>query len=901
MNSKSVLRQIFEWSQKQQTWVQDALRRIIVKDEILEADIAELVILCKEESYNSEEQTLKAKVLQESDLPEEGGNNAINLISLGSLQGVDRLPSDQTIKFSPSPGMTVIYGENGVGKTGYARVLKKACRSRGTDPVIKSDVFKSEIDFPASAKVNYLIDAKQPLEFTWEDGRESTPDLSNIFVFDSHTAEHYLSHDDSASFTPFGLDTLPKLVKIYDIAKNKIGDELDREQNKVDAVKRNWQYESDTEVAQYLDSLSSKSKPEKLQSLADISVEKIERLEVITDALKSDPIKKSNETKAAIQRIQAFLDNMESLDKALSNIEVSSLKAHLDKLKTTTNIAKQFSEKSLSNQLLGTGGKSWKQLWDVAKLFSENHAYKELPFPVTDNAKCVLCQQDLDEVAQVRLKDFFSFVTNDSQKNAKDAKDNYDRLVVIYTTLTSLQKDYKNIETDFQNIIQESQVIIKQYVDTSSKRLMEIQNICKNETWNEKLSDLTVCPIEILKTYIASLTKRAETELSVNNPEECRKLKLEKNQIEAKIWINGVKEDVLKQIDNLVIVAILKKCKPKTAKFITDKNSEITRRMVTEVYCKSFKNELKNLGLVTLNVDLQETTHSKANTKFGLRLKNAKNTKVYEIASEGEKRCISLAAFLAELSQATHKSALVFDDPVSSLDHWHRDKIAKRLAKESKNRQVIVFTHDAVFLNDLKTESEHLNNNTEFQFLEWNNGVPGYVQEGLPWDCKSPKDRLDRLSKLQKEIERSWNPHPSEKNASEISKAYSWLRATIERIVERVVFGDVVFRFRSYVKLKGLETVVGFTQDECTEIQRLFQKCCDITDAHDKAQGKQASVPTPTDLATDITDTNILLSSIRERIYMNSNEAKKHNSEAKRELESKIDKRVYEHYGLIEG
>jgi hypothetical protein len=40
----------------------------------------------------------------------------------------------------------------------------------------------------------------------------------------------------------------------------------------------------------------------------------------------------------------------------------------------------------------------------------------------------------------------------------------------------------------------------------------------------------------------------------------------------------------------------------------------------------------------------------------------------------------------------------LFFTPVSSLDHMHREKVAKRLAEESAQRQVVVFTHDLAFL-----------------------------------------------------------------------------------------------------------------------------------------------------------------------------------------------------------
>jgi hypothetical protein len=106
---------------------------------------------------------------------------------------------------------------------------------------------------------------------------------------------------------------------------------------------------------------------------------------------------------------------------------------------------------------------------------------------------------------------------------------------------------------------------------------------------------------------------------------------------------------------------------------------------------------------------------------------------------------------------------------------------------------------------------------------------------------------------------------PSEGNIHAIRQAYSWLRATLERIVEKEIFADVVFRFRSYVNLKNLDKAIGFEMSECKELKRLVQRCHDVTEAHDTAQGKQAAVPKPADLATDISAARMLVVNIRKR------------------------------------
>jgi len=135
----------------------------------------------------------------------------------------------------------------------------------------------------------------------------------------------------------------------------------------------------------------------------------------------------------------------------------------------------------------------------------------------------------------------------------------------------------------------------------------------------------------------------------------------------------------------------------------------------------------------------------------------------------------------------------------------------------------------------------------------------------MPWDWKSPEDRFDKLDKKQREIERDWNPVPNEENILAMRGCYTWLRATLERLVEKEVFSDVIFRFRAYVDVKKLSQVVGFTQAESDEMQRLMQRCHDVTDAHDPPLGKHSAIPSPSDLAVDLAAARLLLDIIKKR------------------------------------
>ena len=131
---------------------------------------------------------------------------------------------------------------------------------------------------------------------------------------------------------------------------------------------------------------------------------------------------------------------------------------------------------------------------------------------------------------------------------------------------------------------------------------------------------------------------------------------------------------------------------------ITTQSARIAQALVTNRLRGRFAIEVDKLGVAGLAIELQQAKTTAGVPFFQVRLINKPSEPVGKVLSEGEHRCVALAAFLAELSTIDAQSAIVFDDPVSSLDHLHRDRVAARLAEAGQTRQVIVFTHDMAFL-----------------------------------------------------------------------------------------------------------------------------------------------------------------------------------------------------------
>ena len=186
---------------------------------------------------------------------------------------------------------------------------------------------------------------------------------------------------------------------------------------------------------------------------------------------------------------------------------------------------------------------------------------------------------------------------------------------------------------------------------------------------------------------------------------------------------------------------------------------------------------------------------------------------------------------------------------------------------EAEQRQVIVFTHDTAFLGELLDEVKRAAGriNHVVRHLECMGGSPGHVSDELPWEHQRYDHRIDKHEKTQRALAQTWSPYPSAADRDEMRHEYSRLRATLERVIQDVVFNGVVQRYRNYIEVSKLSGVVGLEQGEFKEICRLYKCCNDVVDAHDPSSNKNASVPTPIQLAVDIQALKAVVGTIRAR------------------------------------
>ncbi len=273
-----LLQQILEWSQDRPLWQRAALRRLVLNGELSDDDVRTLTEICKTTHGLAEPQEVAP--LAKDHIPEKRHVGIpVSLESIFHHRGVNALAENQTLKFAPN--LTVVYGDNAAGKTGYIRILKSACRARGQEKIL-GNVVSGTTPLAPVVSIKYKVgDEPEPREWA---GNGEDEFVSRVSVFDTQSAAVYLTEKTDVAFRPFGLDLFDKLVR----ACKAVRVQLEREQgalssNALGSVQS--QIPEGTAAAKLLGNITSLTKPETVHSLTRLSSEEETRLALLEKSL----------------------------------------------------------------------------------------------------------------------------------------------------------------------------------------------------------------------------------------------------------------------------------------------------------------------------------------------------------------------------------------------------------------------------------------------------------------------------------------------------------------------------------------------------------------------------------------------------------------------------------------
>lgn len=643
----SVLQEILEWSQDRPAWQRDALRRLVIGGELSDDDIRDLSEICKSVHGLAEQQEIVP--LAADHVPNAATvSGQVTLVSIFHHHGVNALAESQTLKFGPA--LTVVYGDNAAGKTGYIRILKSACRARGTEEILGNVVSGAAPHKPVVA-IKYKVGTEDNArEWAGKGGGDS---ISRVSVFDTQCAAVYLTEKTDVAFRPFGLDLFDKLVK----ACKSVRSRLESEQRSLSSgASRVFEAQEGTAVAKLIESLSSLTKPETVKMLALLAPSEEARLALLEKSLldlqASDPGKLARQLMLRAGRVRTLVQHLQDVETTLSADAVSAAFKAQKEAKRKIEEAQRLRAATFPEGLLtGTGSERWTDLWESARRFSEELAYPDKLFPtVESSARCVLCQQDLDHASGRRLRRFEAFVVSTTERELREARA---KSAQIEKTFTDFKTTSEATEEAIKEICIEHEALAENIASSVAA------NETRRRTVAEALSSAKELPSSVPEvvsiwqeadSLAGQLEERVNTLRSSSNEEQKKSLTVEVQELRARKLLGKHEKQVLAEIERKKKVAAYGLSLNDTrTQGITQKSAAVTKTAVSRKLKKSFQDELERLNFRHVEVELKEVGGDQGILYHKLILTRAPGVDLPKVVSEGEQRCLSIAAFFAEL------------------------------------------------------------------------------------------------------------------------------------------------------------------------------------------------------------------------------------------------------------
>lgn len=800
-----------DWIHLQPHWVQSAVKMIYAQVEIKDTQIDELLALLKTKEGQSKVSKVDFTGLLKS------SSNAVNdlrLLSIGNIEGIDALAPRSPLPFLPN--LSVIYGHNGSGKSGYARIIKKICGKPNAADLLPN-VFKS-----ASQKRECTVVANvngEEKTFIWQANGKPVDELMSVDVYDSQSGIFYIDKEQEVSYVPNEVAVFETLVIAFQKLQQKLKAEQDAISTKLPT--RPTEFGNSKYIIAMFDRLKYDTNLETVDSYYEFSEEDSKELVRLEERLSASPIELAGKKQKRATQMGLLIKQVTTAAARVSGESVELLKQLEDDAIQKRKVARQAAETIQSETSFdGFGNEIWKAMWQAARKYSVQNAYLDADFPyIEEGAKCVLCEQNLSLDAKKRLTNFESYVSGELESSATTAELAYQKALDNLPT--------KPNPSELETALQAAQLDGGKWLPIFTSVWNEIEKISSNEINRERAKrfhyDLPEDFFVDIENNIADLNLEVQQHNKDAESFDKESLLKEIVDLKAKKWANGyiqaVKDEVAELQKKQDIDEWMKSVNPRA---VSLKAGQVSEVVVTDAFVERFKAELKSLGANRISVELVKTRTELGRVKHKIQLHglNAQHSrsKAMSVLSEGEQRIVSLAAFLADVTSKPNSAPFIFDDPISSLDQTYEEHTAKRLIELSANRQVIVFTHRLSLLGQLIDKGD-----AGYRYIRretWGCGEHG----DLPLFAKKPinavKDlKNNKLSAARKVLEESGS-----ENYYPLAKAIcSDFRILLERIVEYELLGDVVTRHRREVHTKGkLHKLVKITKEDCDLIEQLM-------------------------------------------------------------------------------
>ncbi|RYB93724.1 hypothetical protein EUA93_04740 [Nocardioides oleivorans] len=821
-----------EWANSNDEWVRQIVRVVLATGAPLDSDTLDSVYALFRQEKSLDERVLPAEPRLETGASSDDGEEPLVVTKLSDVHGVNAIAPGSVIE--PHVGLTVLYGENGTGKTGYSRIFKTLAASRTADPILGN--VDTEADEPISATIEYRVGTDAHV-LKWK-GESGKSPFSRMSIFDTRAVNIHVDDDIEYVYTPAVLSLFEYVIgglrgvqeridgKIRDLQSGSLSQLLAR-------------FPRDSTVYPFIETLGASSDLVELKERASVSIkvdDEIEALRATVAALQANTLDLQISSRQGAVRALREADVASQTWNGFDASKRIELLAQMEQYETDY---REFRAALFASAALPTEPE---ETWEGFVRAGARYRLHLEQQDVHDDERCLYCRQALDAKARDLIERYQQYLED---KISADLAGTRDELRGLEAPLGAVQL---GAITSF----------LAEHDDDAEPPpyLADLKAVLSNDTEIQASIDQgTALPadpdLDTRTTRIADALAELTAELaSLRQQAGNRSETLSTRQRElseliaaaelAKSW-TAIENRVMdaKQADRL---ATLAKAVPTLLRSVTGLAKDASNELINNSFEELFHEECASLRAKELKLQFVGREGKAQRRKMiGGRHKPSR------VFSEGEQKVLAIADFLAEARLAGIAAPVIFDDPVSSLDHRRINEVAERIARLAAETQVIVFTHDILFTTKLLSLFEKSKRCTYLHVSD-EDGAKGKINQG-----SGP--RWHSLSKLRGQINEAIQRAGAESGQAReahISVAYSLIRSWCEVFIEQEVLQGVTQRLQPNVSMGGLSRIKLDALPDCFEtVNGVFEDACRYTEAHSQPLATLGVAPTLDGLKQD--------------------------------------------------
>lgn len=820
------------WANNGDEWVRHLVGRVLATGKAASGDDVAYAVELFRQTKGLAKRTLPPEPELAVEEVADDAEAPLSITRLSDVTGVNALVPGAVIE--PHEGLTILYGENGTGKTGYSRIFKALAGSRTADEIL-GNVIGSE-DSPIAAALEYTVGGVTA-ELAWA-GEFSVTPFTHMSIFDSPAVNFHVDDDLDYVYVPTVLSLFNHVAA--GIRQVQLHFDEYRKELTKSAPSLLARFPKDEVVYPEIEALGASTDLVDLKSHVVTGADteqQVEELQTTIGALQSNSL---SITLGNFQRQQRVLAQAAAIQQRIAAFDghaynaslakLAELKADRESFRTTF-----FAEADLPAEPDDT--------WEGFIAGGAEYAKHLAEIDSHDDSRCLYCRQPLDESAWGLVAKYSDFLLD---KLGQGIKTEQQTVVTLARALAGEQADelrayikefaeQEERPAFFGQIVAIDAAFAFAEAAIKSSSAVELTTLAAVDPLVESL-DADVAAVDAAVTTTQGQVTNRESTLREKKKEL---LDLQVGVELGKSWAE-IEAAVVraKEADRLGLLA---KRIPPVLRALTDLAKNASDQLVNESFDALFNEECEALRAPILKVEFIGR-QGKAQRRKVLSGKHRPS----KVLSEGEQKVLAMADFLAEARLSGISAPVIFDDPVSSLDHRRIDEVADRVARLADQTQVIVFTHDVLFAAALIARFEKSKRCRFYQISD--EGGKGKV-------TPASGPRWDSISELAKKVNATIDTARKEEGDARdalIRTGYGWLRSWCEVFTEMELLKGVTQRYQPNVRMTTLTDInIAELPGAIETVTRLFEDACRYIDSHSQPLAALGVTPTLADLERD--------------------------------------------------